>query len=287
MPLHIPAFACLLALALSAGSRAAEKPVPEKPVVAHAISYSALKSDDGKTEVGLLTVGFNATSAENETLSRIMNSDGYWHHFRQYRMTLEIGDARIPSGPRLLNRAKGPIGKLLAASDYTVTFEIPAGAKLADAKLAFIGRVEDTTATPTPIPAPFAELKLTEKELAALSGPLRLAILSRDEVSEEAVEGQTVKDVVGKFAVCMRALPHCDIEAVRIGKLESVAESPVLTVNGKKHYRAGDLGDFVLLFAAKPDPKAALAVRIRGHKEWFPCEAWKATDTPPAPAPLN
>ena len=283
MPLRIPAFVCLLTLVAS-DSRAAEKPVPEKPVVAHAISYSALKSDDGKTEVGLLTVGFNSTAAENATLRRIMNSDGYWHHFRDYRMTLEVGDARIPSGPRLLN---GDGGERLAACDYTVTFEIPAGAKLADAKLAFIGRVEDTTATPTPVPPPFAELKLTAKELAALSGPLRLAILSSDEVSKEAVEGLSVKDVVGKFAVCMRAIPHGGIEAVRIGKLESVAESPVLTVNGKKHYLRGEAGDFVLLFSAMPDPKAALAVRIKGRKEWFPCEAWKATDTPPAPAPLK
>lgn len=85
----------------------------------------------------------------------------------------------------------------------------------------------------------------------------------------------------------MPAIPHGGIEGVRIGKMESVAESPVLTVNGKKHYRKSEAGDFVLLFAAKPDHKAALAVRIKGHKEWFACEAWKATDTPPAPAPLK
>ena len=284
MPFRIPAALCLLALVASTSARAAEK-----LVVARVIRCSSLKSDDGKVEVSLLTVGFNMTSTERDTLTRIMNSDGYWDHFRHHRMTLEVGDARIPSGPRLLVRPTGerPIDKILAAPDYTVTFEIPAEVKLADEKMAFIGRVEDPNVTQTPKPPPFAELKLTAKEFATLSGPLRLAILSSDEVSEEVVKGLTVKDVVGKFAVCMRALPHGDIEAVRIGKLESVAESPVMTVNGKKHHQAGDLGDFVLLFAAKPDPKAALAVRIKGHKPWFPCEAWKANDTPPAPAPLK
>ncbi len=282
MSLRIPVCIGMLALVASAGVRA-----DEKPVVAHAVSYSALKSDDGKAEVRLLTVGFNTTAAERDTLTRIMNSDGYWHHFRYSRMTLEVGDARIPSGPRLLNRPDGerPIDKILAARDYTVTFEIPADVKLADAKLAFVGRVEDPRVTQTPKPPPFAELKLTAKELAALSAPLRLAI--RSEVTVDALKALTVKDVAGKFAVCMRAIPHGDIEAVRIGELESVAESPVLTVNGKKHYREGEQGDFVLLFAAKPDPDAKRAVRIKGHKEWFPCEAWKATDAIPAPAPLK
>jgi hypothetical protein len=162
----------VFALALALVQPAAD---PEPQSTAVLVARSELTSTDGKHKLCLVTVGFPYSKADLELLTRIMNSDPYWHHFRQHATYLKLGGTFYAGGPRVTVEPVLRLGRdAKPKHDYgwTSTFVLPSGAKLDGADLAFHGG--DGNGKPG---ARFAASKFTEKEVEAKSVPLRATVV--------------------------------------------------------------------------------------------------------------
>ena len=210
-----------------------------------------------------------------------MNNDPYWDHFRGDRMSVRVGGKMVRGGPRVLAGggdiflAARPKG--LAGSGCSVTFALPGKADLQAKPLDFFkGELPADESAAQPI----ASLALTDKLLRAADLPLRASIRGTDKLSEELS-----KVYPGRYLATARLTYVPRVVGLRLGAIETNRPSRFSSVGG--HIRTPDQLDLPMLFAEKPDPAAAVAVRIDGFKGWFPCGPWKATDTPPPPEPLK
>ena len=241
---------------------------------AKVVYFAKLTSEDGKQAVQVLTVRLEMTADDKRPFGLAMNSDPYWHHFRERRITLGVGPVRVVSGPRILvERAAPPF--LAAPTEYVVTFVVPACTKLAGSRLAFFREQEPAAAA-----KPFAELDVPEKDLAAAARPVRLSVRSADALDREPAAKYRATHVV-----CVRTDPYLELDGVRLGKLASVDHAPFLTANGKR--RSLEPADAMLLFDGAPDPNAEVCLRLKGVGGWFPCEPWRVTDRPAPPTALK
>lgn len=241
----------MIALALALIQPAAD-PVPE--VRAVLVARSELTSTDGKHKLCLVTVGFPYSKADLELLTRIMNSDPYWHHFRHHATYLKLGETYYAAGPRVTVEPALRLGRDEPKHDYgwTATFVLPSGAKLDGADLAFHGG--DGNSKPG---ARFAGAKFAAKDVEAKTVPLGAAVV-------EVVAG------TGGASGLIFVLNHHRPLAVRAGADRAEIDTTNIQFEGTRWRRTGPHEDF-RAFRTLPEG-AALEFRFPGFAGWYKAE---------------
>lgn len=257
-------FAALLTAALVPPP--APKPAPPPAVRA----YTTATSDDGKHAVRLLTVSFPYTDADAKLLGSIMNSDPYWHHFREGRVYLRVGDAVFAGGPRITTNWEIVIPKVGdPPPGWTVSFALPAGVKLAGAELRFCGGVN--TAKGGPAEEPFATVKVTAEELKKVATPLRAEVRFVAYWPTGTVGDKNLHH--GRF-VAFNHLPPP--KSFRAGDQAFVGYTQSMELangaNPPVGWRYCNPDEYGLTFRDEPAVGAKMAVEFRGIPGWYTCE---------------
>lgn len=226
------------------------------------VALSVLKSEDGKHAVQLATFGFPLSGNNAELLTRIMNSDGYWHHFRQHQTYIRVGETDISGGPRIVTR--GPWAELLVkdkdklpAYGWTATFVLPGEAKLVGEELTFASGNGNSKPG-----AQFAKVKLTEKDVTAATVSFRATIKE----AGAATDGHYV----------LFATNHVPARAdLRLGEAKptSLGFSIFYGDKGeKKGWRHANHDELVANFKDAPAKDAAVSMKFHGAEGWYKAE---------------
>lgn len=241
----------MFALALALLAPAAD---PEPLSRAVLVARSELISTDGKHRLCLVTFGFPYRKADFELLNRVMNSDSYWHHFRQHSTYLKLGESFHAAGPRVTVEPVLRLGRDKPQHDYawTATFVLPAGVKLHSADLAF--HDGDGNSKPG---AAFASAKLTAKDVEAKAVPLRARVV------------ETVAGTGGASGLIFVPNHHSRVE-VRAGEERAPIDPTNIQFDGTRWQRTGPSEDFHV-FKNLPEG-AALEFRFAGFEGWYKAE---------------
>jgi hypothetical protein len=250
----------MFALALALLSPAAD-PEPESRAVL--VARSELTSADGKHKLCLVTFGFPYRNADAELLTRIMNSDPYWHHFRHHATYLHLGGTFYSGGPRVTVEPALRLGRDEPRRDraWTATFVLPAGAKLDGADLVFHGGVGLNIGRKNLgvffAGARFASAKLTAKDVDAKSVPLRATV------------SEVVPGTGGARGLVFAPNHHARVET-RAGEEHTEIFPTGIQFDGTRWQRTGPSEDF-RVFKALPEG-AALEFRFAGFAGWYKAE---------------
>lgn len=146
------------------------------PPPAALVGYTAVTSEDGEHSAHLLTVAFPLTAADMGLLTRVMNSDPYWHHFRRFPVFLRVGDRVIRGGPRLLGvPGAAPVPGVFGfgrRGRWSAVFTVPGDVPPAGADLRFFfADRESRKPEPEPAAEPFATLRPTAADLERVTTP--------------------------------------------------------------------------------------------------------------------
>lgn len=241
----------MFALALALLAPAAE---PEQLSRAVLVARSELTSTDGKYKLCLVTFGFPYRNADLELLTRIMNSDPYWHHFRHYGTYLKLGESFHAAGPRVTVEPAFRLGRDKPKRDYawTATFVLPAGVKLDAADLTFHGG--DGSGKPG---AAFASAKVTARDADAKAVTLRATV-------NEVVAG------TGGASGLIFAPNHHRPTETRAGESRAEIDPTNIQFDGTRWQRTGPSEDF-RVFKNLPEG-AALEFRFAGFEGWYKAE---------------
>jgi hypothetical protein len=240
---------------------ATDDPLPESAAVL--VAHSVLMSEDGKQTVQLATFGFPLTKKDIELLTAIMNSDGYWHHFRQREVYLRVGGKVFPGGWRLTDLGVG----LFARKDpppkfgWTATFALPGDATLTGTELTF----HDTDGNSKP-GARFAKLELTEKDLKAATVPLRVAIREAGKFSDPLDENREVHYVV------LAANFYPPFTELRVGEAKPRRFPYEIPFGPGKGARVSRRDELIATFADAPPADAAVLLKFKGAEGWYEAE---------------
>lgn len=254
--------------------------VPPPP--AELVGHSAVTSEDGKHSARLLTVAFPLTAGDRELLSRVMNSDPYWHHFRQFPVFLRVGDRVVRGGPRLLGvpgevpPVRGPLG-FDRRGRWSAVFVVPADVPVAGAALRFhFADRESRKPEAEPTAGPFATLRPAAADLKRITAPLRA-----ERVLTAALPPRQAERTGAGYAAVFRFNFAADTDEFRVGDEMAVAyleqiESPEGAA--RRHvWQAVRPGEVGLGFKRKPLADGAVSVRPHGLPGWYKCET---TDPP-------
>jgi hypothetical protein len=245
-----------LLTALLASAPAAD-PLPAGSAVL--VAHSVLKSEDGTHAVQLATFGFPMSKPDAELLARIMNSDGYWNHFRHHQTFLRVGETDTSGGPRIVTR--GALAELLVkdkdklpAHGWTATYVLPGNAKLVGEELTFASG--DGNSKPG---AQFAKVKLTEKDVTAATVPFRATIKEAGAASD------------GHYVLF--ATNHVPARTdLRLGDAKPTTLLFSIFYGEGKGWRHSNHDELVANFKDAPAKDAAVAMKFHGVEGWYKAE---------------
>jgi hypothetical protein len=239
----------------------ADDPLPEGAAVL--VAHSVLKSEDGKQSVQLATFGFALTKKDIELLTAIMNSDGYWHHFRMREVYLRVGEKVFAGGPRLTELGVG----LLPRKDpppkfgWTATFVLPGDVTLAGTELTF----HDTDGNSKP-GARFAKLELKEKDVKAASVPLRVAIREAGKFSDPLDDNREVHYLV------LAANFYPPFTELRVGEAKPRRFPYEISLGEGRGSRVSRRDELIATFTEAPPADAAVLLKFRDAEGWYKAE---------------
>ncbi|MBX9628536.1 MAG: hypothetical protein K2X82_32365 [Gemmataceae bacterium] len=253
------------------------------PWPATLVGYSAVTSEDGKHSARLLTVAFPLTAADHKLLSQVMNSDPYWHHFRQRPVFLRVGDRLVRGGPRLLGvpGQAAPVPGVFGfgrRGRWLAVFVLPADVPVAGVPLRFYFADRESRAPePEPTTEPFATLRPTAADLKRVTAPLRA-----ERVLTAALPPRQAERTGAGHAVVFRFNFAADTDEFRVGDEKAVAyleqiESPEGAARRYLWQQAVRPGEVGLGFKGKPPADGAVSVKPHGLPGWYKCET---ADTP-------
>lgn len=247
------------------------------PPPAALVGHSAVTSEDGKHSAQLLTVAFPLTADDSGLLTQVMNSDPYWHHFRQFPVFLRVGNRVIRGGPRLLGvPGAAPVPGVFGfgrRGRWLAVFVLPADVPLAGAALGFhFADRESRKPEPEPAAEPFATLRPTAADLKRVAAPMRA-----ERVLAAALPPRQAELTGAGHAVVFRFNFAASETEFRVGGEKAVAyldrvETPEGSDRRYAWQQTTRPGEAALGFKAEPPADAAVSVRLHGLPGWYKCE---------------